>query len=88
MTDPHAGPPPGWQPSRPPVPPIPPAPVTTSHVVHLIITILTCGLWAIMWLIIAAQDNNVRAQRRRQYQADVQAYTEAQWHWEQQNRRY
>lgn len=37
-------------------------PVQTSHVVHLILTLLTCGLWAPVWIIMAVLN---KSQKRR-----------------------
>jgi hypothetical protein len=34
------------------------APATpTNHVLHLLLTVLTCGLWGVVWLVIAVSNN-------------------------------
>jgi hypothetical protein len=33
-------------------------PATTNHVLHLLLTLLTCGMWGFVWLIVAAVNAN------------------------------
>jgi hypothetical protein len=37
--------------------------IVTNHVLHLILTILTCGLWGVVWLIVWAINSNRNQQR-------------------------
>lgn len=62
-------------PSNPPVPPVQPLPRHTNHVLHLLLTLVTCGLWALLWIMLGLQN---RAQRERQwYQQVLAEYTRA-----------
>ena len=40
-------------------------PFTTNHVLHLLVTIVTCGLWAPVWLFIAWRNTENREKYRR-----------------------
>lgn len=93
MTYPPQGPPPGWQPppqgwhpERPPVPPIEPVIKPTNHVLHLILTVLTCLLWAPVWIIVAVLTNNSNNKLQAQYAQALRQYTQAQWAWDQKHR--
>lgn len=47
--------------SAPMMPPQPPvviaAPAGVNHLIHLILTLVTCGMWAPVWLLIAMLDS-------------------------------
>ena len=36
-------------------------PPPTNHVLHLLLTLLTCGLWAPMWILIAWSNDSARS---------------------------
>lgn len=58
---PQAGPPPGPLAGPRPGGPhmaVTNVPVQTNHALHLILTLLTCGLWGIVWIIVAAVNSN------------------------------
>lgn len=75
-----------WASMPPPVPPVEPYPLQANHVLHGVLTVLTCGAWAIVWIIVhrTTQQRNQRA--KVNYQAALAHYTAAQWHWEQARR--
>ena len=33
-------------------------PVRTNHAVHILMTLLTCGIWLPVWIIVAAANSN------------------------------
>ncbi|QBJ00223.1 hypothetical protein SEA_PHARAOH_34 [Mycobacterium phage Pharaoh] len=53
MSYPH--PPQQPYPYQPPVPPVQPQilPVKTNHAMHLVLTVLSCGMWLPVWVIVA-----------------------------------
>jgi hypothetical protein len=42
-------------------------PVETNHVLHLILTILTCGFWGFVWIIVAAANSKRKKQHISYY---------------------
>lgn len=82
----QGGPPPGWRPDGPPVPPIQPPRQDPLHLLHAVITLFTCGLWAIFWIIIAYNVSKTNEQREAWYRQALADHTQAQWEWEQRHR--
>jgi hypothetical protein len=35
-------------------------PRSTNHILHLILTVLTCGAWALVWAVVAAVNSGKR----------------------------
>jgi hypothetical protein len=37
----------------------------TNHILHLLLTLVTCGLWGIVWMIVAASNATERSKLKR-----------------------
>lgn len=64
-----------------PVRPVEPSYIRINHLLHLTITVLTCGLWSLVWAmlgLLASLDNSTL---RLEYQKTVQAYDVAYAEW-------
>ena len=66
----------------PPRPPRPYEPYRTSHVLHLLLTIVTCGLWAPMWILLGVTSANADNRERRRFTEENAAYRAAYADWE------
>lgn len=63
----------------PPPPPLPPRYVETSHVLHLVLTILTMGFWAIVWIVMVIANGSTNQQRRSDYEQQYAVWQHACW---------
>jgi hypothetical protein len=80
-----------WQSVPPPPPslgprpqrPTPPEMVQTSHVLHLILTVITFGMWAILWIIVAILNEQNNSAKRKRYNEQMVWYQGAYDDWQQ-----
>ena len=70
----------------PPRRPIEPRYRTTTHVLHLILTIVTFGLWAFVWLIVALVVNGTNDSKRAEYEQALARWEHDMWMWEETRR--
>lgn len=63
----------------PPIPPVAPVYVQTNHLVHAILSAATCGMWLMVWPLVALANNQTNASRRSRYQEALNHYQQAVW---------
>lgn len=63
----------------PPIPPIPPTYVSTNHVLHLILSLLTCGLWVLVWPCVHVVNTMGNSSKRKEYEEQLRNYQQQLW---------
>lgn len=59
----------------------------TTHVLHFLITFLTCGLWALVWIVLTLQHRSYNARAFQAHQQAMARYEYDMWMWEEARRR-
>lgn len=62
-----------------PPPPQRPRPQPCNHVLHLLLTLITFGLWAPIWLIIGISCHSMNRGAEENYQRRLHEYNQAMW---------
>lgn len=75
-------------PGPPPRRPAEPLYYRTTHVLHLLLTLVSFGLWAIVWLILASSNDRKTARLRREYREACARFDYDYWVWAQATRDY
>lgn len=70
-------------PTPPPVPPIAPVQTTMNHTLHLILTLVSCGLWGLVWIGLCVTHSVTQKALRARYVRALAEYTHSHWLWEQ-----
>lgn len=71
----------------PPIPPIAPTYKETSHILHLVLTLITCGLWALVWPLVHLVNVMNNKSKREHYEQRLNEYHHYTWTQQQQNPR-
>lgn len=67
-----------------PLQPAPPPYIKTNHVLHLLLTLFTCGFWAMIWPIVYFINERDNAAKRHRHEYDLAMYQYQLWHYNQQ----
>jgi hypothetical protein len=73
-------------PGPPPRRPLEPAYVSTTHVLHLLLTFFTCGVWGLVWLVLALQHRSHNERARFEYGQALARWEHDMWAWEETRR--
>jgi uncharacterized membrane protein len=73
-------------PGPPPHRPIEPRYRSTTHLLHLILTILTFGFWAFVWVVVVLVVNGTNASKRAGHEQAMARYERELWAWEEARR--
>jgi len=57
-----------------PIPPLEPQIQKMSHLLHLVLTLLTAGLWLLVWIPLAAGINRANEKERQRYARERAEY--------------
>lgn len=63
----------------PPMLPVPPVYASTNHTLHLIISVLTCGLWLLVWPFVVLAVNASNRSKKSAYERQLADYQNQVW---------
>jgi len=61
------------------MPPIQPVYITTNHLLHLVLTLVTCGIWALVWPCVYAVNTMNNTAKRQQFEEQMRDYQQRLW---------
>jgi hypothetical protein len=74
-------------PGPPPRRPLEPHYVQMTHVLHLLLTLLTCGLWGVVWFVLALVHGSRNGRLQSEYVQALARWEHDYWAWEESRRR-